>query len=101
MTDSSGVDIDHLAQLARLRLSDQEKETFSRQLPEILHFVEALQSVRLDHQVPTKQVVSLEDLREDSPSSEGITLEQLEKLAPEFRDGQVVVPAVFGEAEHA
>lgn len=101
MTDSSGVDIDHLAQLARLRLSDQEKETFSRQLPEILHFVEALQSVHLDHQVPTKQVVSLEDLREDSPSSEGITLEQLEKLAPEFRDGQVVVPAVFGEAEHA
>jgi aspartyl-tRNA(Asn)/glutamyl-tRNA(Gln) amidotransferase subunit C len=101
MTDSSGVDIDHLAKLARLRLSPEEKEKFSHELPAILHFVEELQSVTLSAQAQTKQVVPLESLRDDVPSSENLSLEQLKALAPDFRDDQVVVPAVFGEAENA
>ena len=101
MTDFSEADIDHLAALARLSLSAEEKEKFSHELPVILQFVEELQSVRLDAQVPTKQVVALNDLRDDVPSSENLSLDQIKALAPEFRDDQVVVPAVFGEAENA
>jgi aspartyl-tRNA(Asn)/glutamyl-tRNA(Gln) amidotransferase subunit C len=101
MTDSSNVDIDHLAALARLNLSSEEKEKFARELPKILSFVDQLQKVTLDEQVPTKQVVPLSQLRADEPTGTGLSLDQLQALAPDFASNQIVVPAVFAEEENA
>lgn len=102
MTLLSSSELDHLANLARLSLTDEEKERLAHQLPEIIEFVDQLQRVTIDEQAPTKQVVELERLRADEPNSEGLTLEQIEQLAaPDFQDNQLVVPAVFGEGENA
>lgn len=99
MTQLSSEEITHLATLARLSLSNEEKERFSQELPKIVEFVEELRLAKVDSDVVSVQPVPLETLREDEVSSERLSLDQLGKLAPNWQEGQVVVPAVFGEAE--
>jgi aspartyl-tRNA(Asn)/glutamyl-tRNA(Gln) amidotransferase subunit C len=97
MTDIAGNDIDHLAKLSRLELSQEEKEKFGSQLPKIIEFVEELQGADTE-EVNADPVVSLGSLREDKITNNGLSLEQLEKLAPRFEADKVVVPPVFGES---
>ncbi len=97
MSELTAAEINHLATLARVRLSDAEVTEFSAELPKILEFVEQLQAVKLDKDLPAERLVELEQLRADEVTGERLTPKQLEELAPEWRDGQNVVPAVFGE----
>lgn len=94
MTDLS-LDVDPLAKLARLTLSAEEKEQFASQLPEILEFVNQLSVVAKVSTEESITTVPLAKLRADEESGSGLTLEELEKLAPAWRNNQVEVPAVF------
>lgn len=97
MSDFNPGEVDRLAELVRLNLSDEEKAEFSEQLPNILNFVERLQSAKVDnHDQPL--TISQDSLREDEVSGKRLSSEQLEALAPELRDNQIVVPPVFGES---
>lgn len=97
MSEFSLEEIDHLAKLSRLTLSTEEKEKFAKQLPEILEFVDQLSAVaKLSSEKPT-QTTPLAKLRADEKSSEKLSLETLQKLAPAWHENQVEVPAVFGE----
>jgi aspartyl-tRNA(Asn)/glutamyl-tRNA(Gln) amidotransferase subunit C len=100
MSGLSASEIDHLAKLARLALSDAEKEKFSLELPKIAEFVEALQKseVITDSQ---KNAVRLEMLRDDVPGNSGLNLDQLKQLSPQWEKGQNVVPPVFGGGDNA
>lgn len=97
MAELSNEEISHLAKLSRLTLSDEEKEKFAKQLPEILEFVDQLSVVAKLPSDSQPQTVPLAKLRADEESSEKLTLEELQKLAPAWQDSQLVVPAVFGE----
>lgn len=90
-------EVNHLADLARLTLSSEEQEKFSQELPKIVEFVEQLREVKLDGDVETTKTTPLEAMRADEVSGDRLSLNQLEQLAPTWRDGQVEVPAVFGE----
>lgn len=58
--------IKHIANLARLELSDAELEKYGGQLSGILSFVEQLQEVDTDNVEPTAQVTGMENIfRED------------------------------------
>ncbi len=91
-------EVNHLAKLARLSLNTEEKNQFSKQLPEIIDFIDQLQSAEVTDVSETK-AISQDQLRDDTEGSDSLSLEQLEKLAPKWQDNQVVVPAVFGENE--
>lgn len=97
MAELSHQDIEHLAKLSRLTLSGEEKEKFAKQLPEILEFVNTLSVVAKLPSVSQPQTVLLAKLRADEESSEKLSLEDLQKLAPAWHDSQLEVPAVFGE----
>ncbi|MEJ5338126.1 MAG: Asp-tRNA(Asn)/Glu-tRNA(Gln) amidotransferase subunit GatC [Aquificaceae bacterium] len=85
--------VEKVAHLARLRLTEEEKEYFEKQLKSILHFVEQLQ------EVDTWQVESFTShfdetpMREDEPSRDFEPYLILEK-APEGEGGFFVVPRV-------
>lgn len=97
MTDFNPEEIDHLANLSRLTLSDDEKKEFSKQLPLILNFVDQLK--KADIEKPEHKGTSQNDLREDEAGSDSLSLIQLEALvAPNWQDDQVMVPPVFGES---
>ncbi len=100
MTQLKPEEVDHLAKLARVSLSKDESEQFSKQLPEILDFVDQLQDAKVTDQ-PETNTVSQEQLRDDIEGGDSLTLDQLKKLAPQWQDNQVVVPPVFGESNDA
>jgi len=48
--------VEHIAKLARIELSDVEKEKYSEELTTILNFIEKLNEVKTDGVEPTYQV---------------------------------------------
>ncbi len=59
-------DVEHVAMLARLRLSEEEIETFTRQLDKILTYVDKLNELNTEAVEPTSHPLSLDSaLRED------------------------------------
>jgi len=83
----------HVARLARLRLSEEEVERFTRELGTILEHVERIQQLDLEEVPPTSHVVALENvLRPDEP---GPCLEREVVLAqaPDAAEGGFRVPS--------
>jgi aspartyl-tRNA(Asn)/glutamyl-tRNA(Gln) amidotransferase subunit C len=58
----------HVARLARLQLSDQEVESMSRELSNVLDHIEKIGELDLEGVEPTSHVIDLENvLRTDEP----------------------------------
>ncbi len=98
MQERPEIDIEKLCALARIELSEAEKEAFSAQLPDILGFFQKLQQVDVDGIPPMAHPFEAEaPLREDravDPWDPGRSLAN----APLTRDNQVVVPKVVEDA---
>ncbi|MDR1989472.1 MAG: Asp-tRNA(Asn)/Glu-tRNA(Gln) amidotransferase subunit GatC [Acidobacteriaceae bacterium] len=60
--------VDAVAALAHLELSDAERELFARQLGEILHYVEQLQAIDTSGVPPTASVFAEVTDRADEPA---------------------------------
>lgn len=52
-------DVEHVAKLARLELSDDEKEKLTEQLNAILHYAEKLSELDTDQVEPTSHVMPM------------------------------------------
>jgi aspartyl-tRNA(Asn)/glutamyl-tRNA(Gln) amidotransferase subunit C len=92
------VDIEKLAQLARIELSDAEKAAYSGQIAEILGFFQALQEVDVSGIEPMAHPFDVAaPLRDDTPGQPWEPVRAL-RNAPTARDHQVVVPKVVEDA---
>lgn len=61
-----GFDVEKIANLAKLKLSDEEKEKFGNQLGDILSYMDRLKEVDTENVEPLRHVLELETpLRED------------------------------------
>jgi len=88
-------EVEHIANLARLRLTPAEKEKYAEQLSGILGYVEKLQTVDVSGVEPTSQVTGLTNIfREDEIIESGIS-EALVNCAPQHQDGYLVIPKIF------
>jgi aspartyl-tRNA(Asn)/glutamyl-tRNA(Gln) amidotransferase subunit C len=97
MTRISNDQVKHVANLARLAITDAEVDKFTKQLDAIITFAEQLNEVDTDHVEPTNHVLDMKNvLREDIPQK-GLPREEVLKNAPDHQDGQIKVPAIMGE----
>lgn len=88
-------EVEHIAQLARLDLTDEEKETYRQQLSAILEHVASLQELDTSGIVPTSSVLpDSVELREDTPRG-GLTVEDVLRNAPAQKKNQFRVPPVL------
>ena len=62
--------VDHVAQLAHLSLTPEERETFARQLDEVLTYAESIQALDTRDVEPMSHAVTSEVLRDDVPAPE-------------------------------
>ncbi|HXF73037.1 MAG TPA: Asp-tRNA(Asn)/Glu-tRNA(Gln) amidotransferase subunit GatC [Actinomycetota bacterium] len=88
------IDIDHVARLARLALTDEEKERLRAQLGVILEHAARVREVATADVPPTAYAIARANvLRADEPRP---TLPQEEALAgaPEVEDGRFRVPRI-------
>jgi aspartyl-tRNA(Asn)/glutamyl-tRNA(Gln) amidotransferase subunit C len=84
-------DVEHVARLARLALSEEEKDRFTGQLGSILQYIEKMSALNTDNVPPTSHVLPLsnvwrEDKMEPSTSETLGSPEDLLSNAPE-REG--------------
>jgi len=91
------MDINHIAKLARLGLSEKEKKKLKKDLPNILKFVDKLNEVKIDKINPTAQVTGLENVvRKDKGRAKSHQeTEKLLELVPKTKDRHVKVKAIL------
>ncbi|GAE92298.1 aspartyl-tRNA(Asn) amidotransferase subunit C [Gracilibacillus boraciitolerans JCM 21714] len=95
MADISKEQVKHVANLARLALTDEEVDTFTKHLGDIINYAELLNELDTDNVEPTTHVLDLKNvLRKDEPK-EWIKKEDALKNAPDQKDGQFRVPSIL------
>ena len=92
-------DVEHVARLARLGLTDDELDRMVGQLSRILETVNVLQSVDTSAIDPTAQVIELENVMRDDVASDAQRLSREAALAgAPLREGPMLrVPVVLEE----
>jgi aspartyl-tRNA(Asn)/glutamyl-tRNA(Gln) amidotransferase subunit C len=97
MADLTRDDVLKLARLARLDLSDDEVDEYTKELTSILAYVEQLGSIDISGLQPTNQVTGLTNvMREDIEVNYGYKPEDLLSNLPHVQDGQIKVKRMLG-----
>lgn len=97
MAEIARGDVEHLAKLARIALTDEEIDHLAGQLSVILDSVARVQEVAAADVPPTSHAVPMSNVyRSDSPAA---SLRQTDALAaaPAAEDGRFVVPRILDE----
>lgn len=88
-------EVERVAKLARIGLSEEEAARMSVELGQIVGFVEQLQAVDVEGVPPTDQVTGLVDVTRPDEVKPSMPREELLANAPEQKDGYIVVKRVL------
>ncbi len=88
-------EVEHIAQLARLTLSNEEKELFCQQLSAILEYAARLQSLDTGDILPTFSVLPPQNVLRNDKAEDSLDTEEILRNAAEIEDHQFRVPAVL------
>ena len=88
------MNIEYVANLARIALTDAEKARFTQQLGEILHYVEKLKQVDVSGVEPMAHASPVFNVWETDTPRAGFTAAQALQNAPAQRDQCIVLPKV-------
>jgi aspartyl-tRNA(Asn)/glutamyl-tRNA(Gln) amidotransferase subunit C len=91
----SPAQVDHVAELARLALTDQDRELFREQLSSILGYAERLQQLDTGDIPPTATVLPLENVMRDDEVQPSLPLDDVLANAPAVEDNCFRVPLVL------
>ncbi|MFA7681702.1 MAG: Asp-tRNA(Asn)/Glu-tRNA(Gln) amidotransferase subunit GatC [Candidatus Peribacteraceae bacterium] len=91
-------DVRHIAKLARLHLSEEEVERFSRELSSILNYIDQLQEVDTSAVEATAQITGLTNsFREDAVAPQEANPEALLATSPlPIVERQIETPSAHG-----
>ena len=88
-------EVEHIAELAKLRLSDEEKARFREQLSAILDYAEILNRLDTSAIPPTATVLPLRTVLRPDEVIPSLPREQLLANAPAAQAGMFQVPPVL------
>ena len=88
-------EVEHVAMLARIELSEEEKELYSDQLSTILEFFDRLKEVDTSNVQPTSHVVDLVNAYRSDQVRPGPGVEAVLENAPERADRYFRVPKIL------
>jgi len=94
MSDPKSLDIDHIAKLARVALTAEEKARFSEQLGDVLAYVEQLREVDITGVEPTAHAFPVTNVWAEDVPQPTLPVDAALKNAPARRDNMFVVPKV-------
>ena len=95
MTKLSLTEVEHVADLARLALTDEEKELFREQLSSILAYAERLQQLDTRDIPPTATVLPLQNVLRQDEVRPSLSREDVLANASQAEEGHFRVPAVL------
>ncbi|MDK2820761.1 MAG: aspartyl-tRNA(Asn)/glutamyl-tRNA(Gln) amidotransferase subunit [Clostridia bacterium] len=89
-------EVEHVALLARLKLSSEEMEAYTEQLNAILGYMDKLDTLDTGNVEPTAHVLPLRNVFREDVERPGLAKEKALAGAPEASEGQFKVPRVVG-----
>jgi aspartyl-tRNA(Asn)/glutamyl-tRNA(Gln) amidotransferase subunit C len=95
LTKLSLTQVQHVADLARLALTEEEKELFREQLSSILAYAERLQQLDTRDIPPTATVLPLVNVLREDEVRPSLPREDVLANAPQVEEGQFRVPVVL------
>jgi aspartyl-tRNA(Asn)/glutamyl-tRNA(Gln) amidotransferase subunit C len=96
MAGLSRADVEHVAHLARLGLTEAELARLEGELNHILDQYVILSTVDTSHIPPTAQVIELANILRDDVPQPSLAVDDALSNAPERSGDHFVVPAILG-----
>jgi aspartyl-tRNA(Asn)/glutamyl-tRNA(Gln) amidotransferase subunit C len=87
--------VEHVARLARLELSDEERRRFARQLGSILEYCATLNELDTERVEATSHVLTITNVFRDDVPGTPLPRDAVLAAAPEHEDGFFKVPPVI------
>lgn len=97
MKEPQAMDVEYVANLARIDLTFEEKKKFNGQLGDILQYFEKLKAVDVEGVEPMAHAFPRHNVWDEDESRAGFSAEEALSNAPAKRKDQVVVPKVIEE----
>ncbi len=86
-------DLEHIAKLARIELTDEEKKTFLPQLESVIEYLDILNEVDINNIEPTYQVNNLSNVLRSDEIKESLPVELAVSTAARVKDNYFEVVA--------
>lgn len=88
-------DVDHVALLGRLELTEEEKETYTRQLSDILEHFQSLQRLDTENVQPTAHVLPLKNVMREDWAGQHLSREEALANCPDRDENYFKVPRII------
>jgi len=89
------IDIEKVARLSRLELSEPEKEEFTRQLTDIIEYVEKIKELDTSTVIPADHITDVKNVFRKDAVGPSLKQESIARNAPSFENGHFVVPKII------
>jgi aspartyl-tRNA(Asn)/glutamyl-tRNA(Gln) amidotransferase subunit C len=89
--------VDHVARLARIDLSEEERDRMCVELTQILEHAERIQALELDSVEPTVHALAVANVTRADDVRPSLSQEEALAAAPEAEDGRFRVPRLIEE----
>jgi aspartyl-tRNA(Asn)/glutamyl-tRNA(Gln) amidotransferase subunit C len=89
------MDIEKVARLARLELSEDEKVTFGSQLEQILTYMEQLNRLNTSGVEPTSHAIPVYNVFREDKVKPSFPQEEVLAIVPDEEDGHFKVPRII------
>ena len=88
-------DVEYVAKLAQLNLTEKEKDMFTKQLEEIINFINTLKELKTDDIEPTSSVVPLKNVYREDKVEKSFKQDESLKNAPDKEQGHFKIPRIM------
>ena len=89
-------EVEHIARLARLELTEEEKKRFQVELGKIIEYFDQLKKLDTSNVSPMTHAVPIENVLREDESKSCLSVEEVLKNAPEKKESYFQVPKVVG-----
>src|SRR3989304_6121826 len=90
-------EVEHIAKLARLQLTDEEKKRFQVELGKILEYFDQLKKLDTEKVPPMTHAVPIENVLREDQVKPSLPAEEALQNAPEKKNSYFQVPKVVGQ----
>jgi len=97
VAELSRKDVEHVAHLARLGLTDDELARLEGQLNHIVDQYAVMAALDTEHIPPTAQTIELENILREDETRPGLSRDEVLALAPQRSGDYFLVPPILGE----
>lgn len=88
-------DVEHVAKLARLELTEEEKALYTEELNAVLGFMDTLNQLDTSDVVPTSHVLDIKNVFREDVMEPSMEPEEVVANAPAAKDNQFRVPKIM------